>query len=98
MKWLYRIKNYFSKRWFGLSMEDIALLKSEAISSAAHIAELKDEISFWRTRSKCHQEKIKTLETDMAVLMNKKTPLFSRGTAEQYLIGRSVCLSSETQK
>ena len=98
MKLLYRIKNYFSKRLFGMTIEDIALLKSEVSIDKARIAELKDEAIFWKTRSQCHQDKIQQLEDLVADLMSRKDSIFSRHNITRYLMERDGCLSSLTKK
>lgn len=98
MKWLYRIKNYFSKRWFGLSMEDIALLKSEASVDKARITELTDEVKFWKIRSQCHQDKIQRLTELVADLTSRKDSIFSHHNITRYLMERDGCLSSLTKK
>ncbi len=94
MKWLYRIKNYFSKRLLGMTLEDIALLKSEMSIAQARIVELKDEASFWKTRSQCHQDKIQRLTELMADLSSRKDSIFSHHNITRYLMERDGCLSS----
>mgnify|MGYP003316987050 FL=1 len=98
MSWLYRIKNYFSKRLLGMTIEDIALLKSEVSIGKARITELKDEASFWRMRSQCHQDKIQQLEDLVADLTSRKDSVFSHHNITRYLMERDGCLSSLTKQ
>lgn len=93
MTLLYRIKNYFSERLLGMTIEDIALLKSEVSIGKARIAELKDEASFWKTRSQCHQDKIQQLEDLVADLTSRKDSIFSHNNLTRYLMERDGCLS-----
>lgn len=94
MKWLYRIKNYFSKRLLGMTIEDIALLKSDVSIGKTRIAELEAEASFWRTRSQCHQYKIQQIEALVSDLTARKDSIFSHHNITRYLMERDGCLSS----
>lgn len=98
MPWLYRIKNYFSKRLLGMTLEDIALLKSEASIDKARITELTDEVKFWKIRSQCHQDKIQRLTELVEDLAARKDSLFSHHNITRYLMERDGCLSSLTKK
>ena len=98
MTWLYRIKNYFSKRLLGITLEDIALLKSEASIDKARITELTDEVKFWKIRSQCHQDKIQTLTKLVEDLTSRKDSIFSHHNITRYLMERDGCLSSLTKK
>lgn len=98
MTWLYRIKNYFSKRLLGMTIEDIALLKCDVSIDKARIAELEAEANFWRVRSQCHQDKIQQLEDLVADLTSRKDSIFSHHNITRYLMERDGCLSSLTKQ
>lgn len=90
----YRIKNCFFNKLVGCTPDVLELYQHELLTARSQRDEAREEAQFWKTRSMCHQVKIKELEAMVEDLKDRKEPLLSFANMNKYLIGRYGCLVS----